>query len=236
MRRWFVIPAIVVFAVTVPLLLGPVTRAAEKFTEVIIRNDASDPVVVSGSVQVDPRSPVSVQGTVQVSGETKVQTDPEQPTTVINIADESHIITTQYCSADATIFNPNLGLSTRFAGLVPTGKRLVIDYVSVYVTAPSGERSSAFVRAWDPLSPIKDEKHGRVFIPLSFQGNFDPIGTGAWAVMDGTTTLRSFADEGWYIDVVFPTSDNPKSGTWTCQATVMAHVVPKIPGLIQQNP
>ena len=236
MRRWFFIPAIVVFAVTVPLLIGPASRAAEKFTEVIIRNDPSNPVAVSGQVQVDPRSPVSVSGNVVVSNEPTVQTDPEKPATVIDIGDESHLITTQYCSEDATIFNPNLGLSTRFAGLVPSGKRLVIDYVSVYVTAPTGERSSAFVRAWNPLSPIKDEKHGRVFIPLSVQGNFDPINTGGWAVMDGTTTLRSFADEGWYIDVVFPTSANPTSGTWTCQATVMAHVVPKISGLIQQNP
>jgi hypothetical protein len=236
MRRWFVIPAVVVFAVTVPLLAGPATRAVEKFTEVIIRNDPSNPVIVNGSVQVDPRSPVSVQGTVQVSGETKVQTDPEQPTTIINIADESHLITTQYCADDSSIFNPNLGLSTRFAGLVPTGKRLIVDYVSVYLTAPTGERGSAWVRAWNPLSPIKDEKHGRVFIPMTFQGNFDPIGTGGWAVMDGTTTMRTFADEGWYIDVVFPTSASPTSGVWTCQATVMGHVVPKIDGLIVQNP
>lgn len=236
MRRWFVIPAIVVFAVTVPLLIGPASRAAEKFTEVIIRNDPSDPVAVSGQVQVDPRSPVSVSGNVTVSNEPTVQTDPEKPSTVIDIGDESHIITTQYCSADPTIFNPNLGLSTRFAGLVPSGKRLVIDYTSVYLTAPSGERGSAWVRAWDPLSPIKDEKHGRVFIPMTFQGTFDPLEISPFAVMDGTTTLRSFADEGWYIDVVFPTSANPKSGSWTCQATIMGHVVPKIPGLIQQNP
>src|SRR4026208_2389689 len=103
MRRWFLVPAIVVFAITVPLLAGPASRAAEKITEVIIRNDATAPIPVSGSVQVDPRSPVAVRGSVQVAGEPTVQTDPEKPSTVIDIGDESHLITTQYCSADSSI-------------------------------------------------------------------------------------------------------------------------------------
>jgi hypothetical protein len=235
MRRLFV--PVLLSTIAIALLAGPTARAVDRLTEVLIANDASRPVPVSGQVQVtssDGRSALPVTGQVQISGTPMVQTDPAAPITVGNLKDYSSLITTQYCSADSTIFNPNLGLSTRFAGLVPTGKRLILDYVSVYGTGPSGERMSSWVRAWDPLSAIKDEKHGRVFIPLTFQGTFDPLDISPFTVMDGTTALQSFADEGWYIDVVFPTSAKPSSGVWTCQATLMAHVVDKIAALQQQ--
>ena len=204
---------------TAPADTAPISTVVENNVATTITNDPRNPV------------PITVEG---VGGSLPVATEPSEPVTTTALADQSILITTQYCSADATIFNPNLGLSTRFAGLVPTGKRLIIDMVSVYVTAPNGKRASAWVRAWNPLSPIKDEKHGRVFIPLTFQGNFDPINIGEWAVMDGTQAVRTFADAGWYIDVVFPTSAKPTSGSWTCQATISGHVVPKIAELEQQ--
>ena len=106
----------------------------------------TEPIPVSGTVTVasSPGAPVSVTGNVNVAGQVTVT---NAANTTLNVRDLNSVAKTPIqltgsCNASEP---PGIGCSRIIAYNVPSGKLLIIEYVSTRFSGPDGTRGKVVI-------------------------------------------------------------------------------------------
>lgn len=183
MRQKKVVIGVAVLMLTLSAVLGatvlrePIAFAAQPVTGVIVGNTASQPVPVTGTIQVaDGRVPFETRLNVQ---------------------------------AEDGVSNASNGFD------VPTGKRLVVEFISVFVGLPKGQK---------PLVGINAESGGLGFImPLNLEGTrANSIGT--FDDYTGAMKTLDFAHGGDQYRVSFERAPSGVYGPTPGAASLTAYI------------
>jgi hypothetical protein len=103
------------------------------------------------------------------------------------------------------------GTYTSIGYTIPTGKRLVVEHVSVRANVPSGQRVRGNLVT--PSTPYP----GTPSIPFSWQGNFS-----GQDLLVGSLPMRAYVDGKVTLTVL----RNSSSGSGNWQATIIGYLIP----------
>jgi hypothetical protein len=117
----------------------------------------------------------------------------------------------QRVSVDA----PQTGVFSEGSFQVPSGKRLVIEFISADVAAPGGPPPLVFIQA------IGGGGKSVVNIPLGQADASDPSQT----VWTGNTFTRLYADGGTYVGVLLGSASNAPAGDINMVASISGYLV-----------
>lgn len=155
------------------VLREPIAVAASPFTNVIVGNTADNPVPVTGTV--------ALEGTPSVE-----------------VADEREPFEIRVdASADPGDF------VERASFTVPAGKRLVVEFMSVLVTVPTGQV---------PLVGVNADTGALGFVmPLQFQGT-QATSVGTFDHYTGAMKMLDFADPEEFYDIFLSRDSSTVAG------------------------
>jgi hypothetical protein len=161
---------------------------------------------------------VAVRGTPTVnvaSGTVRVGNSVTNPVEVRNVNDATSLY------EQRLVFNIDPGNQQNNGSFsnMPTGKRLVIEHISVSATVPSGQRITAYFTSSITTS-VGGLGGGLNFLVMQLQGTY-PLGTGPVDVFTASQPMRIYTDSapvliGNRTDIV---------GTATVDATISGYVV-----------